>query len=408
MQAMRLVYFADPMCSWCYGFSPVVTTLRRRYRDLLPIRVVMGGLRPGTTEPMPEKARRGLVGHWDEIGAMTGVKFSPALGDREGFVYDTDPAAVVLAGAPATTKLDLLEATRLLRQGSADGPGGAGRDRCEQGFDRAAFETQLGDESVKSETARPRSRNAPRDRVSHLIIGPNADGPMRPRHPRPDGETVVAGVDAWLPACGPRPAMPAAKSSAFCIECRDDPLGSSSSARALLAAQSERGARQAPTASVSTSLEALAQGALTWDSGRSRRRSADIAYGGPTLKSRQRCRWTVGFGRRPAHGPRRASLVEMGFCSGRLDGAMAGGRDRRRRPETGIAWIWVRPAGPRRGGSGRVSVDRVSAALFACRGASALVTAPDRRLGQSTRSAGGMAWLGSAPNGGDHVLPPKW
>ena len=35
MQALHFIYFADPMCSWCYGFSPTVELLRRRYGDIL-------------------------------------------------------------------------------------------------------------------------------------------------------------------------------------------------------------------------------------------------------------------------------------------------------------------------------------------------------------------------------------
>ena len=31
MADLQLVYFADPMCSWCYGFSPVITTLAERF-----------------------------------------------------------------------------------------------------------------------------------------------------------------------------------------------------------------------------------------------------------------------------------------------------------------------------------------------------------------------------------------
>ena len=48
MDGLQLIYFADPMCSWCYGFSPVVRALRPRYAEVLPIRLIMGGLRPGT------------------------------------------------------------------------------------------------------------------------------------------------------------------------------------------------------------------------------------------------------------------------------------------------------------------------------------------------------------------------
>ena len=25
----ELIYFADPMCSWCYGFAPVISAIER-------------------------------------------------------------------------------------------------------------------------------------------------------------------------------------------------------------------------------------------------------------------------------------------------------------------------------------------------------------------------------------------
>jgi len=44
----HLIYFADPMCSWCWGFAPVIAQVRERYGEALPVRLVLGGLRPGT------------------------------------------------------------------------------------------------------------------------------------------------------------------------------------------------------------------------------------------------------------------------------------------------------------------------------------------------------------------------
>jgi len=208
MQGLHFVYFADPMCSWCYGFSPVVATLRRRYGDVLPIRLVMGGLRPGTTEPMPETARRGLVHHWDEIAALTGQPFSPALADREGFVYDTDPAAKAVVLARRTSQdagLDYLEAAH--RAFYAEG-----RDvtdnavladlAAELGFDRFAFLTQLSaDDGLKGETWRDYavSQRAGATGFPTLIVGPNADGTYAlVTRGYQAGETVLAGVDGWL------------------------------------------------------------------------------------------------------------------------------------------------------------------------------------------------------------------
>jgi putative protein-disulfide isomerase len=207
MTGLHFIYFADPMCSWCYGFSPVVDALRRRYGDLVPIRPVMGGLRPGTTEPMPEPMRRGLVGHWDEIGALTGQPFSPALADRDGFVYDTDPAARAVVLARRTSHdaaLDYLAAAH--RAFYAEGrditaPETLADLAAEQGFDRAAFLTALGDEGLKEETWRDYaiSQRSGATGFPTLIVGPNADGSFAlVTRGYQAGETVMQAIDGWL------------------------------------------------------------------------------------------------------------------------------------------------------------------------------------------------------------------
>lgn len=95
-----LWYFADPMCSWCWGFSPAIAALRDDTRDRLKIALVLGGLRPGASEPMTAAARTEILHHWQQVQARTGqpFRFEHALPD--GFVYDTEPAAraVVAAG----------------------------------------------------------------------------------------------------------------------------------------------------------------------------------------------------------------------------------------------------------------------------------------------------------------------
>lgn len=93
MQTPRLIYFADPMCSWCYGFSPVITQIRRTFGRALPIQLVMGGLRPGNDKPTTEQAKTELKIHWEHVHEATGLPFDDAVLDRPGFLYDTDPAA---------------------------------------------------------------------------------------------------------------------------------------------------------------------------------------------------------------------------------------------------------------------------------------------------------------------------
>ncbi len=102
-----LWYFADPMCSWCWGFSPVIETLRAATPDRMKIALVLGGLRPGETATMTPARREEILHHWHEVQARTGqpFRFDGAL--PAGFVYDTEPAsrAVIAAGSldPALT-----------------------------------------------------------------------------------------------------------------------------------------------------------------------------------------------------------------------------------------------------------------------------------------------------------------
>ena len=100
MSAPILWYFADPMCSWCWGFSPVIEAVRETYRDRMKIALVLGGLRPGETAPMTMPGREEILHHWHAVHASTGqaFRFEGALPD--GFVYDTEPAsrAVVAMG----------------------------------------------------------------------------------------------------------------------------------------------------------------------------------------------------------------------------------------------------------------------------------------------------------------------
>ncbi|MBU1263261.1 MAG: DsbA family protein [Gammaproteobacteria bacterium] len=87
------------MCSWCWGFSPVIETLREEYRDRMKIALVLGGLRHETAS-MTAAGRTEILHHWREVHARTGQPFRFDNALPEGFVYDTEPAcrAVVTVG----------------------------------------------------------------------------------------------------------------------------------------------------------------------------------------------------------------------------------------------------------------------------------------------------------------------
>jgi len=102
---MRLLYVADPMCSWCYGFGPELRKLLSARPDL-ELQLVMGGLRPYNRDPMSPAFLEMLQEHWAHVARASGLEVNPEALRIEGFVYDTEPACrgVVTARSIDATK----------------------------------------------------------------------------------------------------------------------------------------------------------------------------------------------------------------------------------------------------------------------------------------------------------------
>jgi putative protein-disulfide isomerase len=95
---MNLIYVADPMCSWCYGFAKPLDELLAQPGSAAPLQLalVMGGLRPFTTEAMARERANELAGHWHHVAEASGQPFAQAPNTAlhlPGFVYDTEPAS---------------------------------------------------------------------------------------------------------------------------------------------------------------------------------------------------------------------------------------------------------------------------------------------------------------------------
>jgi len=86
-----LWYVADPMCSWCWGFSPVISAIKEKFGAELKISLLLGGLQPGTTVPMSASSRDEILHHWREVNTRTGQPFLFDGAMPEGFIYDTEP-----------------------------------------------------------------------------------------------------------------------------------------------------------------------------------------------------------------------------------------------------------------------------------------------------------------------------
>lgn len=95
----RLVYVMDPMCSWCWGFAPVVEALAERASEAgVPLHLVPGGLRR-EHQVMDERGRARIHCHWQAVHAATGQPFDLNGGLPENLVYDTEPACRALVTA---------------------------------------------------------------------------------------------------------------------------------------------------------------------------------------------------------------------------------------------------------------------------------------------------------------------
>ena len=96
--SQRLIYIMDPMCSWCWGFAPVVDAIQAAHPDLR-IDLVAGGLRPGVTDPMQDAARQALAEHWQAVREASDQPLLSTDALPAGFIYNTEPACRALVVA---------------------------------------------------------------------------------------------------------------------------------------------------------------------------------------------------------------------------------------------------------------------------------------------------------------------
>ena len=91
---LNLVYFADPMCSWCYGFGPQLDKVIEHQTALEHVKLdlTMGGLRAYNKKVMDDESRAAILDHWKHVGEATGLPFNDTAIKSAGFVYDTEPA----------------------------------------------------------------------------------------------------------------------------------------------------------------------------------------------------------------------------------------------------------------------------------------------------------------------------
>ena len=102
----EFIYFTDPMCSWCYGFAPVIRQIVAEF-STIPMRIIPGGLRPHETEPVPEQMAANIQHHWNAVRETTHQPFKFGFFESHpDFVYNTLAACrgIVAAGQIDSSK----------------------------------------------------------------------------------------------------------------------------------------------------------------------------------------------------------------------------------------------------------------------------------------------------------------
>lgn len=113
----RLIYIMDPMCSWCWGFSPVLQALAEQAAAKgVGLTIRAGGLRPNEKIGLTSNKADYILGHWRAVQERTGQPVTLEGALPEGFIYNTEPGDRALVTARNLDASKLWSFVKLLQQ----------------------------------------------------------------------------------------------------------------------------------------------------------------------------------------------------------------------------------------------------------------------------------------------------
>jgi len=99
MHSNTLFYIYDPMCSWCWGYAPVLQQIRQALAGKLEVVDVLGGLAPDTEEAMPEVMQHQIAAYWRKIEDQLGTEFNHSFWQKNTPRRATYPACRAIIAA---------------------------------------------------------------------------------------------------------------------------------------------------------------------------------------------------------------------------------------------------------------------------------------------------------------------
>ncbi|MBL0145945.1 MAG: DsbA family protein [Chitinophagaceae bacterium] len=98
-----LIYCYDAYCGWCYGFSPVIKKIAKKYQSQLDIEVLSGGMMIGESKMPIEKIGPYIQGAYKRVEELTGIKFGEdflwhtANPDKSDWIMNSEKPAIALS-----------------------------------------------------------------------------------------------------------------------------------------------------------------------------------------------------------------------------------------------------------------------------------------------------------------------
>ena len=149
MPSSTIYYVHDPMCSWCWGYRPVLDRLKSRLPHSIEWKNLLGGLAPDSDVPMPDETREMVMNHWRKIQTKLGTEFNFDFWTKCKPRRSTYPACrAVIAAARQSAEEEMIDAIQrayYLRAMNPSDTGTLTQLAAELSLDQQRFSDDLSD-----------------------------------------------------------------------------------------------------------------------------------------------------------------------------------------------------------------------------------------------------------------------
>jgi putative protein-disulfide isomerase len=96
---MKLIYVYDPLCGWCYGFTPVIQQVQQQYAAEMTFDILSGGMILSSNRRPASAMYNYIREAHKQVEATTGITFGPAFLEeylRSEDLMDSEKPSVAL------------------------------------------------------------------------------------------------------------------------------------------------------------------------------------------------------------------------------------------------------------------------------------------------------------------------